>query len=280
VGKRRKRSQNHVYISRHNTFSQIYEVSRISNTVKYSIPCCYFSFRLLQEQQHHFNPAIMPTSIPAIALHKITFLTLPLEIRLAIYEYLPSGPLAVCRPVSTTLPHVQNIQPDHRIAILHTCQQIRAEAIPIFYRSVFIGSCERLLESNSPTLSAICNASVKMAYCDVPDTPFLFRTWLGFRNPFPYLKRCKLFVQKDLPFAHPSPEERIASLGKGLHCFAGGLSDKRRPLIGITLDLTFYLYWYTIRTDEPPTGCFRCTPMPYEEHHEVCNPFTKSRRIF
>jgi len=214
----------------------------------------------------------MPISILPVTVPKITFLTLPPEIRLAIYEYLPTGPLAIRRPVSTVLPHVQSIQPDYRIAILHTCRQTREEAIPIFYRSVFIGSCERLHASNSPTLSALCNASVKMASCDVPTTPFLFRAWLDFRNPFPNLKHCKLFMKKDPPFLNPTSEGKIAVLGQELQSFRRGFFYPPRPLIEMKLTLTFYLSWYVIRTGNPPAGCLGRAAMPPELHNEVCNP--------
>jgi hypothetical protein len=235
-------------------------------------PLLLFLPSLLQEQQQQINTAIMPTSIPPAAVPKITFLTLPQEIRFAIYEYLLSGSLAIRRPVLKALPHVQNIQPDYHIAILHTCRQIREEAIPILYRSVFIGSCERLHASGSPVLSAMCNASVRVAFCDVPDTPLLFRTWLDFRNPFPNLKHCKLFTKKKLPFLNPSSEGKVSVLGQRLQSFQRGFFDPPRPLIEMKLDLTVYLSWRVIPTGNPPAGCLGRTAMPPELHYEVSNP--------
>jgi hypothetical protein len=212
---------------------------------------------------------MMSTSFSSAALPPLTFRTLPLEVRLAIYEYLPSGPLAIRRPVSKVLPHAQNIESDSSIAILHTCRQIRKEAIPIFYRSVFIGSTDTLYGSHLPALSAMGKASVKKTFCDISTNPILFRAWLNLGNPFPNLQHCKLFVEKDLPFLNPSAEGKSVILGQQLYRFQRAFFYTPRPLTEMRVDLTIYLAWVVVPAVNPPDGCLRQNATNTERHYEV-----------
>ncbi|KPI36954.1 uncharacterized protein AB675_6006 [Cyphellophora attinorum] len=71
--------------------------------------------------------------------HKFRFLELPTEIRLKIYTKLFKGNTIYLRPIYLRLSHESSFQyrDDNITRILSVCRQLRAEAMPVFHKTVW-----------------------------------------------------------------------------------------------------------------------------------------------
>ncbi len=182
-----------------------------------------------------------PHPVPATNL---TLLTLPLEIRLQIYEYLHGGSLALRRPKSTIIPLVARLHLPSSVAILQTCRQLRDEATPVFYKSVFLGEAITLSESYLPGMNRLCRGSVQEALIEGAQNTSTFCMWLRSGNPFSNLKRCKISLESGFPVIPPIPEGKIAVLELELaNCQRVFFSPyfTKRPMPSVEVELTIYL---------------------------------------
>jgi hypothetical protein len=132
---------------------------------------------------------------------KPTFLTLPLEIRFLIYRLLkPSDPLSVRSPEPQRFSHKGNKHPRAKLALLSVCWQIRSEAAPVFFNSVYLGAASKLADPSFETISMspFYQSCVREATFDLErlSSPLALREWLHCSNPFPQLQACEMVAER------------------------------------------------------------------------------------
>jgi hypothetical protein len=158
---------------------------------------------------------------------KPTFLTVPLEIRLEIYNYLPIEAMLPLRPPATpfSLPaYKHKVPPASNIAVLRTCKQVLFEATPIFYRSVYLGSASTIFDTDLRRFRPLIRASIKEITFDIPDEPSRFRIWLTYiGRPFPNLRHCKLFLRSVILGYWPPTQMKIEVVRNHLNNIQEGL---------------------------------------------------------
>lgn len=220
---------------------------------------------------------IIPMS-PFSPTAKLTFLALPPEMRLEIYEKLISGPLALCWPEPECLSHMCNIQRLSSVGILRTCHQIREEATPLFYRSVYVGFSHKSPDSRLQYTQLSTRANVREAAFEYPWThPRALNLWLGSSNAFRNLKHCKLFLDRSLPLWPPSFSALVDINAVTLE---HELAEAQRkfavtdcwPVHGLKISLTIYLSWTSRRTDPPSSSmAVRCglKPTVHDKYYVV-----------
>lgn len=124
-----------------------------------------------------------------------TFLTLPLEIRLQIYEYVqPRKFIVPVRPSLQRFSDNDDLEPDDTAQwqLLDVCCQVRFEAAPTFFHSFHIGSNSEtpLPDSLRPYYQA-CIKEIIFTLDDTGDEMFR-QFWLGDQTHLRRLQTYKL----------------------------------------------------------------------------------------
>ncbi len=213
-------------------------------------------------------------------MSKPTFLSIPVELRLEVYKHIPTGPLILCCPrpgryrdrvdeelasgrKSSSCPrpstylHIPVNQPVLSLGVLHVCRQIRAEAIWVLYKRVYLGSTSILVESRHIfDLERSILSSVREASIDIPDDSIWVDHWLRYTSPFGSLKHLKLFLETDAGLLPPA-KKKFAVLCDELISFQRMFLFRRFPNLSMNVDvtLTIKLTWSSDpppRSDQPP----------------------------
>lgn len=230
---------------------------------------------------------------------KLTFLTIPVELRLKIYKYIPTGPLILgCTsppnnrdsaeargmrfftrppgmrffnpPKPRKYLHQPDNQPVSSLGILRVCHQIRDEAIPVLYERVYLDSNSILVSSfRVHRLDDLMISSIKEASMDIPDNTRTLDYWLTHVSAFRNITDCKLFNESHIG-SICLRETKAAVLQDELFDFLSGLSSSTSiiPMLKLKVTLTIKLVW---SSDPPPEddAVEGSSTRSDLEHHEV-----------
>lgn len=149
-----------------------------------------------------------------------TFLALPLEVRWQVYTYLiPSRPITVRSNDHKTFSHGGTSHPNmcNDLHLLDVCCQIRFEAAPLFFRSVYLGSA---CDLDKPSLQIMplrpfYRLCVREAMFDIPGRSnglLDLQRWLHDANHFPCLQTCKMVHEQGYRDNGTGPQLKIHTL--------------------------------------------------------------------
>lgn len=146
---------------------------------------------------------------------KLTFLTMPLETRLQIYNYLQPGRFVVSDPPNldefSTNSNLE-VDGDGEWQLLDVCCQVRFEAAPIFFRSMHL---RHLFQMRLPyARRSYYQACTKEVIVDLGnmDSQTFIGFWLGDRTRVRQLRTCKFVSERVLRNFNGDPQEKVRVL--------------------------------------------------------------------
>jgi hypothetical protein len=164
---------------------------------------------------------------PPVSNQKPTLLSLPIEIRSAIYSHLPDGPLrlrAPC-PFSKAPPMKQGLV-SSPLALLSVCRQIREEAAPFIYRRVHFGWLANMTKALAhPSRKALYSRNIIEATSQYDIG--LIEDCLRAATCLARLKRLTLLAEVSAIYAE---EKHISTIFKSLRLYRDDLSSMSSPM--------------------------------------------------